>query len=221
MGGEVPKPLVRIGERSLIEINARRLLAAGIETLFVALHHEAAAIEAVLRAELGRAVDLRVLLEAQPLGTIGALAQLAPLGRTVVSTNADLVSALVLEQLLGAHRTHGADATIAVHEEFQRIDFGEVVAGADDVVVDYIEKPTKSYWLASGSFVFAPSVQALIKDGEALGAPDLVRRALAAGRRVRVHRHATPWIDVNRTSDIARAERIVAESPDAFPRVKP
>ena len=207
---------MRVGSASLVERNVRKLLAAGLRPVHVALHHGHAEIERHLRERLPRAESLAFLVEHEPLGTVGSLGSLLPLDVPVVVTNGDLLSGLDLGTLLDAHRRHGADLTIATHTERRRLKLGEVVADADGRVTAYREKPVKEYRISSGTYVFSPGAAELVTPGERVGMPDVVARALDAGLHVHAHPHDAPWIDVNDPADLTEAERLLAEHGELF-----
>jgi mannose-1-phosphate guanylyltransferase len=213
-----PKPLVEVGGVPLLEFALRRLCAAGVREVHVAVRHEAARIAEFL-ADLapGLRLDrLEIIREDQPLGTIGAAYFLREERRTVLAVNADLVSAIDLGLLLCHHREHEAQLTIATHDEHHRLRLGEVVVAADGRVIDYLEKPVKSWRISSGTYAMEREVLQLIERPEWLAFPSLVRRALEAGLRVSEEHHADPWIDVNDAADLERANQLVAADPAAF-----
>ena len=108
-----PKPLARVGSRSLIEHLVERLVAAGFSAIDVALGHRAAEVEAHLRASPSSAgAHLRYRVEREPRGTIGALADLDDRhgadGESVLVVNADLFTAFDFRAFLAFHRERGA-----------------------------------------------------------------------------------------------------------------
>ena len=215
MGTDTPKPLVRVGARTLIEHNVLRALRAGAREVFVALHHRADEIEAQLRAALEDDAPLRIVREPRPLGTIGALGLFDTEAAAVLTTNGDLLSAIDFRALVAAHFASGADATVATHEERHRLQLGEVLNDGDRLT-GYREKPTKTWRISSGTNVFGPRVRALVDGRTALGVPDLVQRALDDGCDLRVHPHDRPWIDVNDARDLALAEQLLQDHREDF-----
>jgi NDP-sugar pyrophosphorylase family protein len=214
----VPKPLVEVAGVPLLELALRRLVASGVRDIRVAVRHEAERLctfLARLQPTLGGA-RVQALVEEQPLGTIGAAYHLRGERATVLVTNGDLLSAIDLGELLVRHRESQAHLTIATHDEHHRLKLGEVVTAVDGRVLDYLEKPVKSWRISSGTYALEPDVLALIEAPGWLGFPALVRRALDARLCVREFHHDRPWLDVNDAQDLARAEEMVAQDPAAF-----
>jgi NDP-sugar pyrophosphorylase family protein len=214
---DVPKPLVEVCGLPLIEILVRQLVKAGVTDVRLALRHGSDQIIAHFagRSELVPG-GLRFLVEDEPLGTIGVLADLKPERRTVLVANGDLLCGIDLREMLAAHRARAADLTIATHEEFHRLRLGEVVTGPDDFVIDYVEKPVKRFRISSGVYLVEPEVADLIVAREWLSFPTLARRAIAAGLRVVEHFHEEPWMDVNDEADLAAATDLLVHDPVAF-----
>jgi NDP-sugar pyrophosphorylase family protein len=213
-----PKPLVEVGGVPLIELALRRLCAAGVREIHVALRHEAGRIgEFLARLAPSLALErLETLLEDEPLGTIGSAWYLRNEGCTVLAVNADLLSAIDLELFLRHHREREAHLTIATHDEHHRLKLGEVVVATDGRVLDYLEKPVKSWRISSGTYALEPAVLELIQPREWLGFPALARRALEARLHVQEEHHREPWLDVNDALDLERANALVAADPVAF-----
>lgn len=214
---EVPKPLLELGGLPLLEILIRRLLAAGIPIVHVALRHRST--EIIERLEQSPRIDgarLRFLVEDEPRGTIGSLAELRPLGLTVLAANGDLLSGIDYPALLRFHRRQGAAMTIPTHLERLRLKLGEVLAGPDARVTGYLEKPLKEFRISSGVYLMEPPVLSLVAPGERLQLPDLVQRALAAGLTLLAYPHDEPWLDINDEGDLATAREMLARDPAAF-----
>lgn len=211
--GDVPKPLARVLGVPLVELAVRRLHRAGLRDITLALGHGAEEIRAHLRGWPEAPPLPEVVLEPQPLGTLGALGLLPDDGRPVLVTNVDLVTASDPRELLEAFAARRADLLLATRAEFRRLRFGEVLADAEGRVTHYIEKPEKSWRIAAGTCVVGPAARALLTRGERLDVPDLVRRALAAKLLVVAQPDESPWVDVNDADDLRAAEELLRQQP--------
>ena len=214
-GVRVPKPLVPVGGRPVIELLLRRLLRAGAQEVYVSLGHRAAEVRDAI-ARMGLPLEPRFLLETEPRGTLGALGELARREGEVLVANGDLVTSLDFGSLVVAHRARGADLSLATHEEVHRLRFGEVDSDAQGRVSAYREKPEKRYRVCSGIALVGARTRALIAERARLDLPELVQLALDAGHHVRSHAHDADWVDVNDGDDLARARALVGAHPQFY-----
>jgi NDP-sugar pyrophosphorylase family protein len=213
----VPKPLVTVGGEPLILLTIRRLLAVGIDDIRVAVHHRGQEIIHELRRRRDLPQErIGFIVEEDPLGTIGALAELRGVDSDVLVQNGDLLSGIDLGALLRHHRDGAADLTVATHLEHHRLRLGEVVTDGDGTVLDYLEKPVKQFRISSGTNVIGPRCLELCPPCVFTPFPEFVREAVRRGRRVVEFHHDKPWIDVNDGADLRCAERMFEDDPVGF-----
>jgi NDP-sugar pyrophosphorylase family protein len=198
------KALVPVLGLPMIERNLRYLSEAGFDRITVAV----SAREEELIAHLRRA-SCALLIERSPLGTIGAIREVA-FGGELVVVNVDNLTALPLRALVEHHRSQGAQLTIAVHREPLPLDFGEVVV-RDGRVEAYREKPVRYPLVSSGVYAVSPLAAACIARGERIGVPELFERLRKSGGVVSAFEHDGFWIDVNDLETRRRAEALLAE----------
>ncbi|MEJ7598827.1 MAG: sugar phosphate nucleotidyltransferase [Kofleriaceae bacterium] len=212
-----PKPLVKLRGASLLERSLWALLGAGVTEVWVACRHDQHPIvDEVTRlaASAGRrGVQVRALIEPEPLGTIGAAALLRDRVELLVTVNADNLTALELAGLLAHHTRTRADLTLATHDHWTRLPYGEIAVDGERVTA-YREKPVTRARVASAVCVLGPAAIAAISGRT--GVHELVAKLLVTGGHVVANHHAEPWIDINEPADLARAERLVAQHAERF-----
>src|SRR3954452_21210437 len=204
----LPKPLMPVGDRPILDIVLRQLRAAGIEHVTIATGYLAELIEAFCSD--GRAYDLQIdyFREREPLGTVGALATIDGLDAPFLVMNGDVLTDMSYEEFFTAHADSGAAATIATTRRKIEVSLGVMLfedAGDDARVTDYIEKPSLLYDASMGVYAFDPRVLAHIEPNVRLDFPDLILRLLAAGETVRAHRPGSYWLDLGRHEDYETA----------------
>jgi NDP-mannose synthase len=219
-GTSRPKPLVPIRGVPLLERNLTALLYSGFWDIIVAVPAHTPDIVEFARSRGRELADvfgarLRLFEESRPLGNIGAAAEVELEAPELLVVYADNLTALGLDALVGHHRRTGAALTSAVHLESFRVPFGEVEVG-DGMILSYREKPERRIQVSSGLYVLGPAAIAGLARGERTEVSWLVSRLLSAGERVAAYTHDAPWIDVNDTEAVARAERLVASHSRAF-----
>jgi len=206
--GRGSKPLVEVRGATLLERNVCALIGAGLRDIWIACRE--AVVPEIVRlatAACARGVAIRPILEAEPLGTIGAAAGLNV--EALVTVNADNLTAIDLPALIAHHA--GADLTLATHDHAIQLPYGAIDVDGDRVTA-YREKPALVTRIASAVCVLGPRALAAIAGRTSL--PELTQRLLDGGAVVRAYHHAAPWIDVNTPDDVTRAEVLVASSED-------
>jgi 8-oxo-dGTP pyrophosphatase MutT (NUDIX family)/CTP:molybdopterin cytidylyltransferase MocA len=222
-GVAVPKPLVHVRGASLLERNLDALLGAGLREIWVACGEPQTAIRAEIERYAAAArragVAVHALLEPTPLGTIGAVGLVGDRVETVLTVNADNLTALDLRALVAAHLERGAQLTLASHLHASRLPYGALDVDGDRVT-RYLEKPAHEVRICSAVCVLGPAARALAaaRAGAPLGLHELTERLIARGGDVRAFHHDAPWIDVNEPADVARADALVAAAPERLER---
>jgi NDP-mannose synthase len=205
----LPKPLLPVGDRAIVEIIIEQLRERGFTRLTLAVGYLSHLIAAVIGDGSAYGVEVDYHLEHSPLGTAGALAGVAGLDEPFLMMNGDVITTLDYSDLMRAHELSGNALTVATQVRTATIDFGVLELdggdGSTEAVVGYIEKPHRDYAVSMGVYVIDPSMLDLIDDGSYLDFPDLVLRALAAGERVGSYRYDGLWLDIGRHEDYERA----------------
>jgi len=201
----LPKPLMPIGDRAILEITVDRLIESGISDITLCVGHLAHLIEAVFNGS-PRNARLRYVREEAPLGTAGPLRLLEDLTETFLLMNGDLLTDLDFPSLIEAHRNAGNVVTIATHERRDTIDYGvlHVEEGESPRLVRYEEKPEIALTVSMGIYVLEPAVLEHIPAGY-FDFPDLIRALLEDGKRVGTFPFAGYWLDIGRRDDYEQA----------------
>jgi NDP-mannose synthase len=207
------KALVEVLGVSMLERNILALLSHGFRDIRVVVSAQEKALAAFARgrgARVARAAGatLRVHLENKPRGTIGAARGVPAGSETVLVVNVDNLTSLDLSALLQHHRVTHTAMTIATHTELFPVPFGQVSIRKGRVT-GYKEKPVLPVLLSSGTYVISPAARRMIPSGRPVGAPELVHILLREQRRISAFRHSAPWIDVNDSASVGRAEALI------------
>jgi NDP-sugar pyrophosphorylase family protein len=205
----LPKPLMPIGDRPVLDIVVRQLRAQGFERVTVATGYLAELIEAFFGDGAKYGIPIDYHREQEPLGTVGALALIDGLAEhDVLVMNGDVLTDIDYRGLLERHRASDAAATVATKTRHIQITLGVLRLGQDGDptrLVGYDEKPTIDFTASMGVYCFAPRALAYVTPGERLDFPDLILRLLGAGEVVRAWHSEDYWLDIGRHEDYERA----------------
>jgi NDP-sugar pyrophosphorylase family protein len=211
----IPKPLLPIGEKPIIEEIIERLRAQGFADLIIAVGYRAELIETFARdgAQLG--VRIEYVRETQPLGTAGPLALVRdgcelPAGEPLLVINGDILTDIDLRELIEAHRRSKCELTVATREFQLRHPYG-VIQLDGDRITGIVEKPQVTDVISAGIYVVEPSALALVPQGRFFDMPDLVNALLAQGRAVGAYRFDDDWLAIDSIDQLDDAARLLAE----------
>jgi NDP-mannose synthase len=212
----LPKPLMPVGGRAILEITIDRLVESGISDITLCVGHLAHLIEAVFNGR-PRNARIQYVREDEPRGTAGPLRLVSGLDGTFLLMNGDLLSDIEFSDLIDIHRRSENVVTIATHERRDTIDYGvlHVGEGESPRLERYEEKPEIALTVSMGIYAMEPSVIEHIPDGY-FDFPDLIRTLLEAGLPVGTYPYPGFWLDIGRRDDYELAMRTWAER-DAGP----
>ena len=196
----LPKPLMPVGDMSILEIVIRQLVHSGFADITLAVGYLSELIMAFCGDGSRWRARIRYSLEEKPLGTAGPLALIEGLDEPFLLMNGDVLTTLDYEAVYQYHLEGDALITIATHKRHVQINLGVVELDSDGWLSAYIEKPTFDYRVSMGIYVVDPSVLAAITPGTYLDLPDLVRSTIPQ-RKVRAYKFDGYWQDIGNPND--------------------
>ncbi|MBI3434482.1 MAG: nucleotidyltransferase family protein [Proteobacteria bacterium] len=209
---EIPKPLIRVGDKPILETVLTGFIKAGFGKFFISVNYKAEMIRDYFGDGSAWGVEIDYLRETERLGTAGALSLMPQRPtRPFFVMNGDLLTTVNFEQMLKYHGEHQAFSTVCVREHTVTVPFG-VVEFDDHRLLAIREKPTHKYFINAGVYLLDPDALDFVAPNEAVDMPTLIERALAKGKTSVVFPLREYWIDVGRLDDLQRAS-------DEFQRV--
>jgi NDP-mannose synthase len=205
----LPKPLLPVGDRAVLDVVVHQLRDHGFMDLTLAVGYLSHLVQAVMGDGSKYGVRIDYHIEEEPLGTIGPLATIDGLDETFLVMNGDVLTALNYAELVDIHRESGNLLTIASHRRIVKADYGvlhvDETEGPHHRVTGFEEKPEMPYVVSMGVYVLEPRVLDYIQDDEYLDLPDLVLRLLDNDERVGSYPYDGYWLDIGRHEDYERA----------------
>ena len=207
----LPKPLLPIGDHSILDVVVRQLRYYGFGEMTLAVGYLAHLVRAVFGDGSDQGVSIRYHEEKTPLGTAGALGSLAGLpDEPFLAMNGDVLTTLDYGALYEAHVESANLLTIATHRRTVQIDYGVLDLAPERgarcaAVTGYDEKPSIDYVVSMGVYIVSPEVLHYVPAGEHLDIPDLVLRLLDAEQGVGSYLYDGFWLDIGRHEDYEQA----------------
>ena len=215
----IPKPLLPVGERPILEEIVMRLRAFGLRDLVIAVGYRAELIETYFRDGSQLGVQIAYAHESEPLGTAGPLALVrdqfgggADKSDPLLVMNGDLLTDLDFSSLAEFHQQGGYDITVVTREFQLRHPYG-VIELKGDRITRVIEKPAVTDTVNAGVYVLNWSVLDLVPSGRAYEIPDLLNKASESGLKVVAHPFEGEWLPIDGPEQLEEAARTVDLRP--------
>jgi dTDP-glucose pyrophosphorylase/CBS domain-containing protein len=201
----MPKPMLPVGGRPLIERIVGQLKEAGIDQIVVTTHYKPEIIVDHFGdgAEFG--VTMTYVQEDTPLDTGGALGLIPDADEPLLVINGDILTQVDFRALHDFHRDCGADMTVGVRRYAFKVPYG-VIENEGARVTRIDEKPELSLFVNAGIYLLEPSVRRYVDPGVSLSMTVLIQTAIDAGKLVVSFPVLEYWMDVGQTDDYLRAQ---------------
>lgn len=202
----VPKPLVRVGEKPILELLLEQLVASGFGRFILAVNHMADQIRDYCGDGSRWGVQIEYVQERQPLGTAGALSLIKrDLGGTFLVVNGDILTKVNFAALLHFHKTERALATLCIKQHELEVPYG-VIELKEHKLARIVEKPVQKFFVNAGIYAVEPEALKLLPKGKPRHMPEFlddIRRQKP--RSVACFPLQEYWLDVGRPQDHERA----------------
>ena len=214
----IPKPLLPIGQRPVLEILLTALARSGVERVTLCLGYLASLVIAFVESRKDWRMAIDFVTEAEPLGTAAPLRLIADPPDSFLVVNGDTVTDLDFAAMERFHGACGAAITVFAPCLQEQIDYGLIeIEPESDRVGRYIEKPLRSFHVSSGIYAFSAAALRHIPKTGRFDMPDVIASALAAGDLVAAFRPSgVYWRDIGRQDHFEAANRDIREQPERF-----
>jgi Nucleoside-diphosphate-sugar pyrophosphorylase involved in lipopolysaccharide biosynthesis/translation initiation factor 2B, gamma/epsilon subunits (eIF-2Bgamma/eIF-2Bepsilon) len=205
---DLPKPMLSVGGKPLMERVIEQLRQVGIRRVNVTTHYKPEKISDHFGDGSAYGVELNYVNEDKPLGTGGALGLMDAPTEPMLVINGDILTQVDFRAMLAYHRENRADMTVAVRQYDIKVPYG-VIECEGSRVCALKEKPQMHFLVNAGIYLLEPKVYAYIPTGEHFNMTDLIQWLLDAGQNVISFPIIEYWLDIGQFADYERAQEMV------------
>lgn len=198
---ELPKPLVKVADKPILEYILHLLKKNNFEQVILAVNHKAQMIKETIGDGSRFGLEINYSEEDQPLSTVAPLKLIDNLDDDFLVINGDVLTDLNFRQLFDFHREHKNLITVAAHLRSNKIDYGLLHIDDNSHLVGFEEKPKSDYLVSMGVYLFSKTVLDLIPENRPFGFDNLMDLLLEQKRPVSVYQYRGYWRDIGRVED--------------------
>jgi NDP-sugar pyrophosphorylase family protein len=200
----VPKPLIPVGERPILEILVENLKAHGVTDVYLAVGYRADLIQLYFQDGQQFGVNIRYSQEDKRLGTAGPL-RLARdrfnIEEPVLVMNSDIITKLNFREFYQSHLREAAAITVGIRQYEHVVPYG-VVQMDGGRIRTIEERPRLPFHINCGIYAVSPDILDLVPKNEFFDMPDLIGGALRNGRKVFGYRIREQWVAIESVGDL-------------------
>ena len=206
----LPKPMLPVGGRPLMELIIDQLKNSGINKVNITTHYKPEKIVDYFGNGNKFGVDIDYVQENQPLGTAGALGLMKRPDKPLLVMNGDILTNVNYKSLLDFHQEHNADLTMAVRNHIIDVPYG-VIECDDEKVLQIKEKPQVKLFVNAGIYLLEPTVFDFIPSGKFFNMTDLIQWLIKANKNVISFPINEYWLDIGQHNDYNQAQNDISE----------
>lgn len=213
----IPKPLLPVGEKPILQIILEQLREASIRDIVLATGYQAELIQTFCGDGSKFGVSISYVKEEKPLGTAGPLSlvrdRVAP-NEYIVLMNGDILTKLDFRAFLDSGRKNNWELTVGYTKHVYRSPFG-VLTLNNNLIEGIVEKPSQEYSISAGIYCVRGSALQWIPDATFFTVPDLMRQLIAAGKKVGAYPIQECWIGLESIDHFEEALKELNNAPTA------
>ena len=205
---KTPKPLLKVGDKCIIDHNIDRLISYGVKHISVTVNYLKEQLEEHFVEPYGE-VQVQTVREPKFLGTIGSIRFVKEFyNDTVLVMNSDLFTNINYEDFYLHFKEHNADMSVAAVPYDVDIPLGILNLDGRNIT-GLSEKPHFGYYANAGIYLIRKSALDLIPEDRMFHSTDLIEALIAAGRKVIRFPLNGTWIDIGTPQEYKRANDMV------------
>lgn len=206
---KTPKPLLKVGDKAIIDYNIDRLIRFGVEHINVTINYLKEQIEEHFR-EPKSGVQVQTVKEPRFLGTIGSI-RFVPkfFNDTILVMNSDLFTNIDYEDFYLHFKEHDAEMSVAAVSYSVQVPYGIFHIEGKREITGLVEKPTYDYYANAGIYLFKKSALDYIPEDKMFHSTDLIEALIAAGKKVIRFPLNGMWIDIGTPQEYKRANEMI------------
>ena len=202
---DIPKPLLKVGDKPIMEIILTNLIKYGFHKFYISVNYKAEMVKEYFGDGSRWDVEIQYLHENKHLGTAGSLGLLPekPTSYTIVM-NSDLLTKINFHHLLSFHHEHKAHATMCIRKYDLKVPFG-VVEVESNKITNINEKPLKEFFVNAGIYVLEPEALSYIPENTYFDMNNLFDSLISNNKETVAFPIREYWLDIGHINDYKTA----------------
>jgi len=203
---DIPKPLLKVGEKPIIEHNIDRLKCFGIDDIWISLGYLGSQINEYFKSGISKSIKIKYVWEEKVLGTAGALTLINDFNHDcILMMNSDLLTNIDFEDLYLFYLKHDADFVVSCIPYQVKVPYA-VMETKDNIVTGFKEKPSYTHYSNAGIYMMKKEVIDLVPKNEFYNATDLMEKLIRLRKKIVAYPIIDYWLHIGNHEDFRKAQ---------------
>ncbi len=203
----IPKPLMPIGEKPILELIINQLIKCGIKHITITVMNNYNIFKSLLPKNKFKNVKIDFLIENKPMGTSGALKIIKNLPEEFLAMNGDIITNINFKKLYNFHKKKKSDLTMCVKTIFSKIEYGAVEIDKKNFLKSFKEKPKIKTNINLGIYIMKKKLIKNIPSSKIFGFDKLIKQI--SNKKISVFKSDCKWFDIGREKDLFEAKNFL------------
>lgn len=203
-----PKPLLKVGDKPIIEYNIDRLAKVGVKNVYISVNYLGEQIESYFGDGNSKKLKIDYLWEKKPLGTIGSVLLVDEFKHDeILVMNSDLLTNIDFADFYKTFKESGADMAVAATPYHVDVPYAVLETNEAQEVLSLKEKPKYTYYSNAGIYLLKTSLLSMIPNGSFFDITDLMDKVLAMDYKLLTYPINGYWLDIGKHEDFKKAQQ--------------
>ena len=202
-----PKPLLKVGDKPIIEHNIDRLINFGIRNIHLSINYLGDQLEAYFGDGTGKNANIAYVRESKPLGTIGSILLVKEFSHDdILVMNSDLLTNIDFANFYTSFKEADADMAVAATSYHVDVPYAVLEVDGKNLATSLKEKPRYTYYANAGIYFMKKSIINLIPKNNFFDITTLMETLIKNNKKLITYPITGYWLDIGKHEDFKKAQ---------------
>lgn len=202
-----PKPLLRVGDKPIIEYNIDRLKEVGVSTINLSINYLGEQLIEYFGDGSKKEINIKYVRENKPLGTIGGILLVDHFNHDdIIVMNSDLLTNIDFGDFFKTFKDTNADMAVAATSYHVDVPYAVLEVNETNIVRSLKEKPRYTYYSNAGIYILKKDLLRMIPKDEFFNITDLMDRVIEMNLKLITYPINGYWLDIGKHEDFKKAQ---------------
>jgi len=202
-----PKPLLKVGNKPIIEYNIERLKEVGVNTFNISINYLGEQLIEYFSDGKDKGIDIKYIRESKPLGTIGSILLVDHFNHDdIIVMNSDLLTNIDFGDFFKTYKDSNADMAVAATSYHVDVPYAVLEVNETNTVLSLKEKPRYTYYSNAGIYILKKDLLDMIPQNKFFDITDLMDRIIEMNLKLITYPINGYWLDIGKHEDYKKAQ---------------